>query len=149
MRAGHLLAVFLLLHLFLIWLENFDYNNWQSEQDTGNGDRSADATELPLEDEKSGHSNEQETKEQRENGAQIETVGHVELLEKFAGESEMTVGLGAGERRPLQAVDGHQRSFEGISHEAQIGHPSHVHRNGADVDEESGEQQERDRCRRR
>ena len=105
---------------------------------------STGCADLPAQDEVGGQADDEEADQQRQDGAHEQTVLHVELFEDFRGELVVAVRLGAGQVVALESVDGQHGSFERVAHEADVADPAHVARDGVQVDEESGEEQERD-----
>ena len=94
-------------------------------------------------DDVAGHSYQKERDEQTDDGHVVGALAEVELFQKLLSVAEMAVGLGAGERRAIVAVRGQHGSLEGVAEETDVGDPRHVRRNGVEVDEEAGEEQER------
>lgn len=99
--------------------------------------------EFKAQDNVAGHSYQNEKDEQTDDGHVVGTLTEVKLFQKLLSVAKMAVGLRAGQRRAIEPVRGHHGALEGVAEETDVGDPRHVRRNGVEVDEEAGEEQER------
>ena len=120
-------------------------NPTKGDEDRKKNKDSAFGTQLPLEDEEGGES---EDEEEGGEGHQVDPVvglGHVELFEELDGRPEVAVGLRAAHVGPLEAVDGQQGALETVAHVGGVRQPAQVRRDRVEGDEEARKEQDRDR----